>query len=309
VAFTPEHRALIKQGLDAHFETVEHLKLDDGSLVPNQLNKIAYSWKNYIQLKLKPRDPKEAAKEDSWQWELENNNPLAVEIIHELIRASGAVKADGRSIDDSYEISETQYHLKSIPNQQLHSKALASVKLLNKHGQVFCDALPYWNDSPTKTDIELMNKCRAVVDLEADLGFLLIAGNTEKAQSVVLSLQGTYQDYCGLLGVYVYKLADSRMEPISKALQGGAPTNLGDSLKKICATAAGDKTQQWSILFQHDRSDLTLYQSEATTDAADLANAYMHSVAYFGEKVPKALKDYTDMFNVMSGALDSTLPR
>jgi len=86
--------------------TGKPLQCSDGPhLCPEKL--IAYGSPGLIQLKEDSGRPQE----DSWERVLNERRPFAHYVAHELFRASGVLGSDGRSIDDTFQISVQRCHL------------------------------------------------------------------------------------------------------------------------------------------------------------------------------------------------------
>jgi len=75
--------------------------------IPNQRQLLAWGSPGLIQLKESTNQQGDA----SWEDKVKAGRSMAHLVIHELYRASGLVGADGRSVDDNFEITIAQYHL------------------------------------------------------------------------------------------------------------------------------------------------------------------------------------------------------
>lgn len=113
-----EEKALLATALkNSHIVSVPVLKdIETGNPIPDQKLLVAWSSTNSIQLKEASGKPGEA----SWEDLIKNKKPVAHQIVHELYRASGAVNSNGKSPDDSYQISIGKLHLDTsfIPIQE-----------------------------------------------------------------------------------------------------------------------------------------------------------------------------------------------
>lgn len=108
VAFTPEHKRLLKQALErAEFKTTKQL-MDPVTRQPlaEQDKLIAWGSPGLVQLK-----EKGVLFQDSFEDALATARPIAHIVIHELFRASGALGSDGKSIDENFQLSIGKYHL------------------------------------------------------------------------------------------------------------------------------------------------------------------------------------------------------
>jgi hypothetical protein len=110
VKFQPEHAALLATALKGTRIEAGKVLLTPGTARPvaNQEGFLAYGSPARIQLKLNQ------PAEDSFEKAVAEGRPLAHIVIHELFRASGALGADGKSIDDAYQLTIGLYRLNKL---------------------------------------------------------------------------------------------------------------------------------------------------------------------------------------------------
>jgi hypothetical protein len=108
VSFRPEHRELLRGALDRVRITTGPvlLNLTTGEPVPEQSKLIAWGSPGRIQLK-----EKGILFDASFENALLSGEPIAHIVIHELFRASGALDAAGKSVDENFQLSIGLYGL------------------------------------------------------------------------------------------------------------------------------------------------------------------------------------------------------
>lgn len=111
--FPPEELELLTQALNASkiVSVKEFRDPQTGQVVANQEPLIAYSSPGFIQLK----ENSSNTNSKSFEALLTGESPIAHQIAHELYRASGKLGADGKSIDESYQLSIGSHHLDTFP--------------------------------------------------------------------------------------------------------------------------------------------------------------------------------------------------
>ena len=110
-SFSPADHNVLKQALlSSRIVSVKTLVDVHGNVVPEQGQMLAYSSKGLIQLKESKKG------EDSWARALAEKRSVAYIVIHELFRASGLTNKEGRSIDDTYQLSVMTYRLNEVDN-------------------------------------------------------------------------------------------------------------------------------------------------------------------------------------------------
>ena len=110
--FSAEHKRALTLGLNSATPVSTPVLTDPQSHQPiaNQRELVAWGSPGLIQLKEDSGDPRA----QSWERLIRENKPVAHHIAHELFRASGILGADGKSIDDGYQLSIGVYHLDSF---------------------------------------------------------------------------------------------------------------------------------------------------------------------------------------------------
>ena len=167
-----------------------------GNPVRDQEQLVAYGSPGLIQLKVATVNPDDA----SWVKSVKENKPIAHYIAHELYRASGAVDRDGKSPDETFQITIGELHLDHLPNFKLATQAeeflhyTCTVRTWDYQRAVEDDCGTVRltiNDDPTKSTV--LKKCG--VRIEASQG----AGPMGKIMSIYYgtishSIWGGYKD-------------------------------------------------------------------------------------------------------------------
>jgi|GEM_PF-6790773 len=114
INWTDEDKHLLSETLKVVKITTNHplIDFDTGKILKNQRKLIAWATIGRIQLKMNPDWGHKF--DDSWENTYRSNKIFSHHIIHELFRASGAMNAQGISIDDAYQRSVLQYGLDKI---------------------------------------------------------------------------------------------------------------------------------------------------------------------------------------------------
>ncbi len=109
---TTEQKSLLKKSLHQTkiISTSTLRSPKTGKPITNQEKLIAWGSPGLIQLK----ENTGKLYEDSWENVVLSRRPVFHHIVHELYRASGVLSEDGRSPDDSYQISITQLMLDKV---------------------------------------------------------------------------------------------------------------------------------------------------------------------------------------------------
>ena len=110
----PGEKALLQRTLrESKIITVKTLRYPTTQeVIPEEVQSKLIAWGSpgLIQLKLK-----QANGDASWEEAVHNSNLFGHQIVHELYRASGLKEADGKTMDDAYQISVTKLHLNEFP--------------------------------------------------------------------------------------------------------------------------------------------------------------------------------------------------